>query len=192
MATIPDEDLHEVELDKLLDSCGVTCEQYNEALEHSKQKLSLIYKRRPAEKCISPYNPILLNSLKSNMNLQFVTGVYGLLSYLTSYLCKPEKNMSEMMKKALKDSSGKNEMGKMKVIGNVYKTKREVSLAEAVKRTLSLPLRSSNIDVIYIQTGLKENRTRMLKEQSVIDMMDPDDTNVYKTNLLEKMTDLCK
>ena len=91
-----------------------------------------------------------------------------------------------MMKKALKDSSGKNEMGKMKVIGNVYKTKREVSLAEAVKRTLSLPLRSSNIDVIYIQTGLKENHTRMLKEQSVIDMMDPDDTNVYKTNLLEK------
>ena len=91
MATIPDEDLHEVELDKLLDSCGVTYEQYNVALEHSKQKLSLIYKRRPAEKCISPYNPILLNSLKSNMNLQFVTGVYGLLSYLTSYLCKPER-----------------------------------------------------------------------------------------------------
>ena len=49
-----------------------------------------------------------------------------------------------------------------------------------------MPLRSSNIDVVYIPTGVKENRTRMLKDQSIIDMMDPDDTNVYKNNMLEK------
>ena len=120
------------------------------------------------------------------MNLQFVTGVYGLLAYLTSYMCKPERNMSELMKKALKEASGKDIKDKLRTVGNVFKTKRECSLAEATKRTLSLPMRSSNIDVVHIPTGVKENRTRMLKEQSVIDMMDPDDTNVYKTNMLEK------
>ena len=34
---------------------------------------------------------------------------------------------------------------------------------EAIKRVLSLPMRHSNIDVLYVLTGLKKNRTRMLK-----------------------------
>jgi len=191
-------DLDDITLHDILISCGVSYDEYITALEFSKSKLSIIYKRKPVEQNISPYNPVLLGSLKSNMNLQFVTGVYGLLAYLTSYMCKPERNMSELMKKALKEASGKDIKDKLRIVGNVFKTKRECSLAEATKRTLSLPLRSSNIDVVYIPTGIKENRTRMLKDQSVIERMDPDDTNVYKTNMLEKyanrpdnLEDLC-
>ena len=45
--------------------------------------------------------------LKSNMNIQFVTGVYAMLTYLTSYLCKPEHTMSELMKKVSKEAYGK-------------------------------------------------------------------------------------
>ena len=32
-------------------------------------------------------NTVILKLLKSNTNLQFVTGVYAMLTYLTSYLC---------------------------------------------------------------------------------------------------------
>ena len=46
------------------------------------------------------------------MNIQFVTGVYAMLTYLTSYLCKPEHTMSELMKKASKEAYGKG-IGKM-------------------------------------------------------------------------------
>ena len=42
------------------------------------------------------------------MNLQFVTGVYAMLTYLTSYLCKPEHTMSKLVKKASKEPYGKN------------------------------------------------------------------------------------
>ena len=42
------------------------------------------------------------------MNIQFVAGVYARLTYLTSYLCKPEHTMSKLMKKALKEADGKD------------------------------------------------------------------------------------
>ena len=74
----------------------------------------------------------------------------------------------------------------MHSIGNVFLTKREVSTHEAVKRVLSLPMRHSNIDVVYIPTGLKKNRTRMLKPQSILEIMNHDDTNVYASSVLDK------
>ena len=109
-----------------------------------------------------------------------------MLTYLTSYLCKPEHTMSELMQKASKEAYGKDIKGKMCDIGNVFLTKREVSTHEAIKRVLSLPLRHSNIDVQYVPTGLKENRTQMLKPQSLLEKMDPDDTNVYSLSMLDK------
>ena len=58
------------------------------------------------------------------MNIQFVTGVYAMLTYLTSYLCKPEHTMSELMKKASKGAYGKDIRGEMHSIGNIFLTKR--------------------------------------------------------------------
>ena len=66
------------------------------------KKVSILYKRKPCEVNIGPYNTVILKLLKANMNLQFFTGVYAMLTYLTSYLCKPEHAMSELMKKASK------------------------------------------------------------------------------------------
>ena len=82
------------------------------------------------------------------MNTQFVTNVYTMLTYLTAYLCKPEHRMSELMKKASKEAYGKDIRGKMHSIGNIFLTKREVLIHEAIKRVLSLPMRHSNIDVL--------------------------------------------
>ena len=59
------------------------------------------------------------------MNLQFVTGVYAMLTYLTSYLCKPEHAISELVKKASKEAYGKYIKGKMLSIGNTFLTKHK-------------------------------------------------------------------
>ena len=63
----------------------------------------------------------------------------------------------------------KMEKKKCVSIGNIFLTKREVSTHEAIKRVLSLPMRHSNIDVIYVPTGVRKNRIRMLKSQSVLE-----------------------
>ena len=58
------------------------------------------------------------------------------------------------MKKASKEAYGKDIRRKIHSIGNVFLTKREVSTHEAIKRVLSLSMRYSNIDVLYVPTGL--------------------------------------
>ena len=88
-----------------------------------------------------------------------------MLTYLTSYLCQPEHAMSKLMKKTSKEAYGKDK-GNLLSIGNIFLTKHEVSTHEAIKRALSSPMRHSNIDVLYVPTGLKKNRTRMLKSLS--------------------------
>ena len=50
---------------------------------------------------ISPYNTALPNLMKSNMNLQFVKEIYGLLAYLCSYICKEEGKLDETLMKFL-------------------------------------------------------------------------------------------
>ena len=97
------------------------------------------------------------------MTIQFVTGVYATLTYLTSYLCKPEDTVSELMKKASKETCGKD-----------------------MDSVLSLPMRHVIIDVLYVPTDLKTNRTRMLKSQSILEKMHPEDTNVFASNIIDK------
>ena len=50
---------------------------------------------------ISPNNTVLLNLMKSSRKLQFVTGIYGLLVYLCSYMCKEEGKPGETMRKVI-------------------------------------------------------------------------------------------
>ena len=179
-------DDYDATLVKVLDSCGVTEDEYTNALEVMAKKVTIVYKRKPNEEFVSPYNTVLLNLMKSNMNIQFVTGVYGLLAYLTSYLCKPEHKASELMKKAGKEASGLGLKEKLRKAGNVFLTKREVTTPEAIKRTLSLPMRSSNIACKYIYTGKSEERLRVLKPKHVLETMDPDDPNVYSAGIIER------
>ena len=136
---------------------------------------------------ISPYNPILLKVWKANMNIQYVTGVYELVMYLSSYMCKAEHTMSELMKKASKESNNSSVADQLKPIGQVFMKHREVPLHEGIKRTISLPLRKSNIDVQYIPTGLKRDRTRMTKPKAALEKLHDDDPNIFATNLLDNM-----
>ena len=56
----------------------------------------------------------------------------------------------------------------MRYIGNIFLTYRKASTHEAIKRVLSLPMRHSNIDVLYVSTGLKNSRTKILKSLSKV------------------------
>ena len=47
-------------------------------------------------------------------------------------------------------------------------------------------MRHSNKDVLFVPTGLKKNRTRMLKSLSTLEKMHPDDTNVFTSNIIDK------
>ena len=79
------------------------------------------------------------------MNLQSVTGIYGIILYLTKYLSKVENRMSELMRKVSKETANQGICAKLRKMENIFLTKREVSTHEAIIRLFSLPMRSSNI-----------------------------------------------
>ena len=97
-----------------------------------------------------------------------MTNIYTMLTYLASSLCKADYTMSEVMKKASKESYGRNAREKLSTIGNVFVTKREISTHEAMKPVLSLPVRTSNIAVIYIynEQKKKEKKKRKLNQNA--------------------------
>ena len=105
---------------------------------------------------LSPHNTVLLSFLTSSMNLQFVTGIYGMISYLTRYLTKVENRMSELMKKISKEAGNQDICAKLRNICDVFLTKREAS------------------------------RTRLLKPLAILNTLDPDDPNVFCTNFLDR------
>ena len=76
------------------DIAGGSEDGYYVAIHCVQKKTSILYKQKPAELNVGPYNSVFLKLVKSNMNLQFVTGIYAILTYLTSYLCKPEYAMN--------------------------------------------------------------------------------------------------
>ena len=59
-----------------------------------------------------------------------------MLTYLISYLCKPEHAISKLMKKASKEAFGKDIKGKMLSIGNTFLIKREDPVYEAIKKSI--------------------------------------------------------
>ena len=90
------------------------------------------------------------------------------------------------MKKASKEAHGKDIKAKICSIRNILLTNHEVSTHETIKRVLSLPMRHSNVDFLYDPTGLKKNRTRMLKSSLILEKKHPDDIIVFASDISDK------
>jgi hypothetical protein len=64
-------------LHDILTQSGVTTQDYNDALKISMKKTTVIMKRSPSNTCINPYNPVILKSIRANMDIQFITDVWA-------------------------------------------------------------------------------------------------------------------
>ena len=84
--------------------------------------------------------------------------------------------MSELAEKASKEAYGKD----------IILTKSEVSTYEAYKIVLSLPMRYSNIDILYVPNSLKKNRTRMLYSLFILEKIRLDDKNIFASGIIDK------
>ena len=124
-------------LEEILNSGNVSEHDFYDALHKSNRKLSIHYKQKPNEKYISPRNTVILSLIKSNMNLQYVTGIYGFLTYLTSYLRKSERTMGELMQHVFKESSSHGAKS-LKKAAIVYLKTCEVLTHKAIAYTISL------------------------------------------------------
>ena len=48
---------------------------------------------------VNGYNEILLNLHKANIDVKFILGPYGCVQYILTYLNKPDRNLSKLLRK---------------------------------------------------------------------------------------------
>ena len=104
-----------------LEKCGATKEQYNSAINCVGKRFQYHISKNHVK---STQGQELCNTyfkaLYSNVNIKCVTGVYAMLTYLLSYLSKPEHTMTELMKMASKEAYIKDIREKMQSAGNIF------------------------------------------------------------------------
>lgn len=61
-----------------------------------------------------------------------------------------------------------------------------MSQHEAIARLVQMPLKESNVPVMFVPTGFKHQRTRLLKPRNVLERMEDDDTDVFLPNIIDK------
>ena len=93
--------------------------------------------------------------------ISYPLNMYGCICYLLSYLCKPERNMSKLMKEALLNKEDTADI--LQTVKKTWSHNREMSYPEAVFHLNSLPLLWKSREIVYLATDYPENRIRSLK-----------------------------
>ena len=175
-----------ITLSGLLNEAGVSEQLYVASLKVSTSRCSVMLKRDVHETNINNYNPSLLKIWRANMDLQYVFDAYACIMYVTSYLCKAEKTMSQLLRAASREANDEDVRKRLNKLGNVFLTHRELTSHEAVCRILSIPLRQSNQTVIFIPCGFPHSRTRLLKPKDQLKKLEVSSTSVFMTNLIDR------
>nr|DAA01286.1 TPA_exp: replicase/helicase/endonuclease [Danio rerio] len=171
---------------QLLQETNMCYEDYETYIECMSKSNTIVMERRPQDCWVNGYNPLLLKAWNANMDIQFILNPYSCIMYILSYISKAEHEMSDYLKRVMKDSSHDNlsESECMKQVMNAYSKNREVSAQEAVARTCSLKLKSSSRAVIFIPTD--DNAVKMSLPMKYLQAMDDDVENVWMTGLPDK------
>uniref|UniRef100_A0A8C1LAF7 ATP-dependent DNA helicase n=1 Tax=Cyprinus carpio TaxID=7962 RepID=A0A8C1LAF7_CYPCA len=171
---------------QLLNQANMTYEEYEKHIEALSTSSLIVMERRPQDCWVNGYNPMLLRAWNANMDIQFILNPYSCIMYMLSYISKSEHEMSDYLKRVIKDSSHDNLSDRecMKQVMNAYSKNREVSAQEAVARTCSLKLKSSSRSVIFIPTD--DNAVKMSLPMRYLQTMDDDVENVWMTGLPDK------
>jgi len=150
-------------------------------------KITIELKRTKEEVFINPYNETLLRAWGANVDLQFVTNAHAVIRYILDYMCKPERELGETMKAAMKDLPDKClPRERLKKLGNVFINSRMLSAQEAAVRAIGLPMRQLSRSVVFVNSDLPQNRTHILKSKAELDQLDKDSEDVFRDGLIEK------
>jgi hypothetical protein len=150
-------------------------------------KIEVHLKRRPDEIYINSYNETILRAWQANMDLQYVTNAQAVVRYILDYICKPERELGEAMKAAIKDLPAKcAPRERLKKLGNVFLNSRILSAQEAAVRSVGLPLKNLSRTVVFVNTNYSCERVRILKSHDEIANLHRDSENVFKTGIIER------
>ena len=181
------EDNNQKSLKQLLECASLTEEEYMQALDRSSGSTSVFLKRKPADTSINNFNPTLLKIWRANMDIQYVTDPWACAMYILSYISKGERQMGKLLKEASKECGADDSIRQqMKKVGNVFLSHREVSAQEAVYRLLSIPLKKSSRQTLFVNTGMPETRVHILRPKRELEDLPEESEDIFQPNILDR------
>jgi len=153
-------------MDEFLTAVELDLDSYVLAIRSSLKSPTTFIRRLPSEVRVNNYNVYCLRAWQANHDIQFVLDVYACASYITAYIAKGSRGMSDLLRTAC-------------MIGNKFLNNVEVSAQEAVYLLLQLPLKRCSRQVIFLNTNEPGERVYMLKSNI-------DDAEVAESNIIAR------
>ena len=144
----------------MIEDCGFTYQEYEEALKISERGNIIILKRGVKDRMVNNYNPVFLSAWNANLDLQVCVDNYAVITYITDYLTKGDSGLTSLLKKAITDTKGMSKFDKLNYVKKLYFTYKEVCVAEAAYRLIpAMYLKRSDRQTRFLQTGFKDSRS---------------------------------
>ena len=170
-----------------LEDLHLSNEQYLQALQTDIKNTTIYLKRSPAEIRTNQYNTDLLTMWGANIDLQIVTNTFACATYISSYITKSQRGMSQILRVAAEEANLGNDSirEQLRSIGNRFLNACEISAQEAVYHVLGLAMKKSSRKIIFVNTGRPEDRVYLLKPQHVLQSMRHDSEDVQSKSLIQ-------
>lgn len=189
----------EVSFADVLDELEMDEDKYMFAIR-SKLKLPKLYLERGSfDVATNAYNRDILCLFESNMDIQFVLDEFAVAAYIVNYMGKSEAGLSKLLRQAVEDTNNGNLSirKRLQMFSNLCLNSTVLGSQEATYLCLSMPLSKFSRDVVFISTGPRESRVRMMKSKAALEKMDADDRNIAVDDVFVNhearggMDDLC-
>ena len=177
----------------VLAMCKVSKEDYNWALSISEDSDFELHLRRAVDSCfINNYFEAGIKGSRANVDLQPVFNHYKCITYVCSYFSKDETECSQAIMNAAREAKDNNLniRESLRKVGTAFLSCREVSAQECVYRCMpELWLRKTFPCIVFVNTGLPEERCRVAKSQEEIEALDDESTDIFMSNIIERYSD---
>ena len=175
----------QLDFHSFLQQLEMTYADYIDAICSTLKRPKVFLKREPHEIRTNGFNKEILLRYRANIDIQFVLDPYACVHYILNYINKSNKGMSILMKQVIEECNNgyMTHQQKLYKICSKFMNCSEVSSQEAVFILLSMPLSISSGSIIFISTGEKEKRTRLLKSEKELRELDPESNDVMTSGL---------
>ena len=164
-------------LEEILKSLRIKSEEYHNALRISERGKQVVLKRKPDECNINNYNQRLIGAYQANMDIQFCTDAYSVVTYICDYWSKDETGMTGFLKAAFKEAKSWENTKLLSHLKRTYMAKRQVGKCEAIYRAIpTMHLQGANIGCTFVQSGYPRNQSKFLRKvNKAIESEEPSD-----------------
>ena len=177
--------------DTMLENLRMNMTEYYDAIRCEVFKIIILYERETNAVMVNNYNPVLLDSLESNHDIQFVTDAYAAIHYLFKYCLKIDEGVNFLIEKAVEEcrKGNKTVEDTFKSVANVFYNTSCISVQQAIQEIKGYSIvRFSEVEK-FIDTNLPQNRSFLKKPEKELNELEEDSRDICEKNFIQEYSE---